>query len=219
MHIHHTKLRDGNVSFNTRSMKPLFNRAEAMIIGTPSVVTSPVGNGIRFTTRDSIGYKFPVSEPWPCPFDIDTCRTGLTLGIWFRWEYVVSSYYRRYITLGDAFSFYRRSTITSNMVSLRWNFDRELSRFSGFFLVPGKWQLVSWMLNHTHQIDYLDGLKIRTRKEIAMKIGSDITNELHFNKNLDAGNFSVGQIQLWSGRKSPVFMWRLYQQGLPDDQK
>ena len=219
MRLQNSNLTDGTLSLNSHGMEPLFNQAEVVITGTPSVVTSPVGKGIHFTDRDGVCYKFSVSEPWPCPFDINECTTGLVLSIWFRWEYVVSNYYRIYITLGGAFKVYRASTITSDVVSLRWYFNRKYSWFSSFRLVPGKWHLIMCMVNNTHSVSYLDGLKTKTLQKEVRNIGSVMTNDLHFNRNLDAGNFSVGQIQLWSGRRSPVFMWRLYQEGLPDDQK
>ena len=218
MHISHSSLIDGHVNLNTHGMKPLFNQAAVAITGTPSVVITPVGNGIRFTDSDRVSYTFPVSEPWSCPFDINECTTGLILSFWFRWEYVISSYYRNHITLGKSFHVIRPPNEIDNWIALRWKVGREFSWYNGYALVPDQWHLVMWMLNHTHSVSYLDGLKSKARrKETQVRDSAiEIVNELHFNTNLNAGGVSVGQIQLWSGRKSPVFMWRLYHEGLPD---
>ena len=185
-----------------------------MVVGNPKIVLSPVGNGIHFTDSDNIGFKFFISESWPCPFDINQCPAGITLSFWFRWEYVISTFYKIYIALGNTFHVYRAPGNT--MVSLRWNVDREFSWYFSAHPVPGEWNLVMWMVNHTHNVGYLNGLKRYTQLKETKRNPSDIINELRINPNLNAGNFSLGQMLLWSGRKSPVFMWRLYQEGLRD---
>ena len=93
------------------------------------------------------------------------------------------------------------------------------SWFGKIKLVPGKWNLAMWMLNDTHYVHYLNGIKTQTKAiGPAMNRPVDIqsNNEWRINENLDAGNFSVGPIEIWFGRKSPVLMWRFYQQGLLD---
>ena len=73
-----------------------------------------------------------------------------------------------------------------------------------------------WIVNHTHNVGYLNGIKVTTRPKYSRGFLSDISDEIHINTNRNAGSFAVGQMQLWAGRKSPVFMWRLFQEGLPD---
>ena len=63
---------------------------------------------------------------------------------------------------------------------------------------------------------YVNGLKTVQKLKETRNKPSDIKNEVYFNQNLNAGNFSVGPIQLWAGGKSPVFIWRLFQEGLND---
>ena len=215
LHLANSNTTEGNISY-TSGCTPHLDHVEVMVIGNPRIVPSPVGNGIHFTDSDYVGYKILVSEPWPCPFDINQCQKGVTLSFWFRWEYVVSTYYRKYITLGNTFQVYRASGITNTMVSLRWNVDRKFSWYFSANPIPGEWNLVMWKVNDTHSVGYLNGLKRYTRLKETRSNPSDIVNELHINPHLNAGNFSVGQMQLWFGGKSPVFMWRLYQEGLPD---
>ena len=119
----------------TPDIHPLFNQTQVTIIGNPLIVTSPVGNGIRIADNSKIIYKFTVSQPWSCPFDVNQCPIGFTLSFWFRWEYVVSSYYRDYITLGKVFAVYGPPRRTDNLPPRRrdnllqmiWNVNREFS--------------------------------------------------------------------------------------------
>ena len=201
---------------STPDIQPLFNQTELTIIGNPIIVTSPVGKGIHIADDDNIVYKFPVSEPWPCPFDINQCLDGFTLSFWFRWSYVVSNYYRHYITLGKAFTVYRPPRRTDNLLQMRWNVDAEFSWYTSLQVIPGDWNLMMWIVNHTHNVGYLNGIKVTTRPKESRGFLSDISDEIHINTNGNAGGFAVGQMQLWAGRKSPVFMWRLFQEGLPD---
>ena len=46
-----------------------------------------------------------------------------------------------------------------------------------------------------------------------------MTNELYFNRYLKIGNFTLRQMKLWLGQKSPVFIWRIYQEGLLQNDK
>ena len=201
---------------STPDFQPFFNQTEVTAIGNPVVVTSPVGSGIRIADKGKIIYKFPVSEPWPCPFDIHQCPDGFTLSFWFRWRYVVSNYDRHYITLGNAFMVSRPQNSTDNLLQMRWSVDRGFSWLTGLQVIPGEWNLMMWMVNHTHSIGYLNGIKVETWLKTNSGFPSNISNELHINTNRNAGSFAVGQMLLWAGRKPPVFMWRLFQEGLPD---
>ena len=73
-----------------------------------------------------------------------------------------------------------------------------------------------WMVNHTHSVGYLNGIKVQTRLKEKRVSLNDISDEIHINTNGNAGSFAVGQMRLWAGRKSPVFMWRLFHEGLSD---
>ena len=205
------------MTLNTADPRPLYNQAEINITGNPTTTICPVGNGIQFADEDHVVYKFPVSEPWPCPFDINNCSTGFTLSFWFKWDYIVRSYFRFYISLGDTFSLYRARAVTASVVSLKWKADGKFAWFYAARCYPNRWNLITWKVNHTHSVGYRNGLKIVERLKNPPKVlTSGITSELHLNKNLNAGNFSVGPMQLWAGGKSPVFIWRLFQEGLKD---
>ena len=214
LYIPNSNLTVGSVDFNLTEPQPHFEQTEVTIQGNPEAVPSPVGNAIRFTDGDRVSYKLAISEPWPCPLNFSKCLTGVTLSFWFRWEFIVGDNYRHYITMGNTFRVYRRPRITSTMISMRWKIDSEYSWWAGANVVPREWNLVTWMVNRTHNVVYLNGLKHKTRSIKSKVILGGINNELYFNRNLKVGNFSLGQMKLWYGQKSPVFIWRIYQEGL-----
>ena len=201
---------------NISYLQPLFNEAEVITIGRTKVIDAPVGIGIRYTKRARTVYKFPVVEPWPCPFDISQCSSGLTLSLWFNWDYVVSSYYRYYINLGAGLSVYKASAQTKVVISLRWVSRHKESWYYGSEGAAGKWNLITWKLNNTHTVGYLNGFKKfeKTKRRLKRIPAGVIDNELHFNSRRNAGKFSVGPMHVWAGSKSPVYTWRMYQDGL-----
>ena len=195
-------------------LRPFFDHVEIITTGDPRIVSSPVGTGIRFAAEDRVSYKFPVSEPWLCPFYINQCPAGITLSFWFQCDSVVSNYYKYYITLGNTLLLYKQRTNPSK-VHLRWNVDNQFSWYSNVDIHPDQWHLITWIVNHTHNVVYKDGVKYRTRLKGPFDWSPERKgNTLHMNEYLNNGNFSVGPMQFWSGRKSPVFMWRLFQEGL-----
>ena len=214
IHIDTSKLTEGNTTRSTSELQPHFNQIEVITTGNPETVDCPVGNGIRFTNEARVIYRFTVSKPWPCPFNINQCPTGFTLSFWFNWDYIVSSYYRNYINLGKTFSLYRANDFTKVLVSLRWLVDDTFSWYYPSKGNAGEWNLITWRINHTHGVGYLNGFKKFEKPKKNYNSPSDIDNELYFNKNLNTGNFSMGPMQLWAGGKSPVFIWRLFQEGL-----
>ena len=219
LYITHSNITDGNISLATRDVRPLFDRSLVTITGSPEAVVSPVGPGIRLTKKDQIEYNFPVSKPWPCPFNIKQCSTGITLSLWFRWSYVVTAFQKRYVSLGRCFYLYRAERIKDNLIGLRWNDDRETANswYGGFFVTPGKWTHITWVVNQTYAVWYRDGKKGSSRRKHNMpRLRCSVGKKLKFNAKLDKGDFSLGPIQLWAGRKSPVFIWRLFQEGLSE---
>ena len=204
----------GNTTLTKSDLQPFFDHFEVIITGAPSIVASPVGNGIHFTRNDRAAYHFPASEPWPCPFDIMQCPYGITLSFWFRWDNVVSSYYRYFVSMGNTFLVYRPDTNPKPNLSLRWNVGKQFSWYNAIIMKPDEWHLLTWMVNHTHSVGYRNGRKLDTwLKELNQK-DKVKSNVLNFNKHLNTGNFSVGLFRVWSGSKSPVFIWRLFQEGM-----
>ena len=208
---------NGIIDFNTSKLHPILDEVDVTIMGNPTVVPGPVMNGIRLTAGDRVLYKFSVSPPWPCPFDINQCPTGFTLSFWLRWKYVVNPHFSMYIQLGNTLQIYRWERDTKKHISLRWNLHWRFSWYFGTYIVADEWILLTWMLNHTHSVGYLNGLKRYTQLKENRRQVVSISNELHINPRGNAGDFSIGPIQVWSGRKSPVFLWRLYQEGLRND--
>ena len=215
LHIPNSNLTPGNLTLGNSDLRPFFDNTEVIITGNPRVVGSPIGNGIWLINGDRIAYKFPVSEPWPCPFYINQCLTGIMLSFWFRGDDVISNYYRIYISLGNSFLVYRPHTHTLSQLNLRWNVDNQFSWYSSVNIKPDQWHLITWIVNHTNSVVYKDGLKYSTRTKGPYGGRPERkSNTLHMNEHLNTGNFSVGPMQLWSGRKSPVYIWRLFQEGL-----
>ena len=204
------------MSPSTPVIQPFFKQTEMTVIGNPIIVTSPIGSGIHIVDNGKIIYKFFVSVPWPCPFDISRCPNGFTLSFWYRWEYVVSNYYSHYVTLGNTFTVNRPPNEPNDVMQMRWNVDRKFSWFTGLPVITGKWNLMMWMVNRTHNIGYVNVIKFETRLKEERRRLVNISDELHINTNRNAGSFTVGQMRFWAGHKSPVFMWRLFQEGLPD---
>ena len=218
MFIPNTKPTDGNVILNPTEVKSFYQQAEVVITGNPTTVASPVGNATRLTPADRVLYMFPVSAPWPCPFDINQCPSGITMSLWFRWEYfVIIPQHRRFISLGSCMYLYRPNKVYNNLLSLRWVVDASNMLFGGFQVTPGEWTHISWVVNDTHSVGYTNGSKGNTKSKFKKRLPRGLGRKLSLNEALDVGTFSVGPIHLWGGRKSPVFMWRLYQEGMHDN--
>ena len=111
---------------------------------------------------------------------------------------------------------YKASADTGNDISLRCNAGDKFSWYYGPKFNPDKWNLITWKVNNTHSVGYVNGLKTFQKLKVTGNMPSEIKNEVYFNPNLDAGNFSVGPLQLWASGKSPVFIWRLFPEGLND---
>ena len=215
LHIPNSNLSEGNLSL-TDDLQPFFDQAEVSTVGNPRTVSSPTGYGISLNTNDQVRYKFPISHPYPCPFYIKQCPTGFTPSFWFRWESLIQDKYRYYISLGNKVFYVYKSS--NNALQMRWNVDAEFSWYSGalYRIGFGKWYLITWRLDHGQCVLYVNGLRFATKIKENINNLRDMSNELYINPHRNNGNFSVGPMQWWAGRKSPVFIWRLFQDGLPD---
>ena len=215
MHIPNSNLTEGKVTLNTKELHSFYDEAEVIIAGNPKAVTSPVRNGTRLTPADRVRYMFPVSAPWPCPFDTNQCPNGLTLSIWFRWEYfVIIPRQRRFFSLGNSMYLYRPNKVNNSLLSLKWVVNTRKLLYSGLSVTPGQWTHILWVVNTTHAVWYRDGLKGNIKAVLNKALPRGLGRKLSFNEALDMGTFSVGAVNMWAGRRSPVFMWRLCQEGL-----
>ena len=220
LQIPNSNLTEGTINLNTSDLQPYFDQAEVTIIGNPTIAVAPLGNGLHVTTDDRVVYKFPVSKPWPCPFDIAECPTGITVSFWFRRNYVMTSTQKDFFRFGKVFRIYTPHGHKYSVISMRWFIEGNSYVYGYSRILSGKWNLVSWVINNTHTISYVNGVRkhIGQRNIDTWTVNVNINNELYVggaNRALRA-NFSVGSLRLWAGRMSPVYMWRQFQEGLPD---
>ena len=214
LHLPTSILTEGNISLSTPEYQPLYDQAEVIITGNPTTVRSPVGNVIFFTSEIQLVYKVNVAQPWPCPFDFHQCSTGVTIGFWFWWNSIDMSKKRYVISLSRVFHFFKDKK-GIHAFNIRANDDTG-TWYGATILAPGKWSYVMWMINGTNYVRYVNGSKGKTGPKGPNTVAMQYDNRWKINPGLETGNFSLGPIQVWSGRKSPVFMWRLFQDGLPD---
>ena len=85
---------EANVTFGCHDQQALFNRDEVNITGNPRVVQGPFGSAMSFTGLDSVVYRFNVTKPFPCPFDMLQCRSGFTMSFWIQRQNVTLGLYR-----------------------------------------------------------------------------------------------------------------------------
>ena len=180
---------------------------------------APYGNGLRVTTADRVVYKFPVSEPWPCPFNIAECSAGISGSFWLRRNYMSKKESMElYVRFGNVFTIYAPPRSGNSVISWIWGLEGE-GNWYGFMGIPsGEWNLIAWMMNDTHTVRYLNGVGKSPQLKLQINLTANINNELHISSTnrFLRSNFSVGPIRIWAGRLSPVYMWWLFQEGLPD---
>ena len=91
-----------------------------------------------------------------------------------------------------------------NMIVIMRSVKNTGSWFGTTKLVPGKWNIVMWLMNDTHYVHYVNGIKTQIKPigpALAYYVDTQTDNEWRINQNLDAGNFSVGPIyrsMVWS---------------------
>ena len=201
---------EANVTFGYRGRQPLFNRGEVIITGNPRVVQGPFGSAIKFTELDSVVYRFSATEPFPCPFDILQCRSGFTMSFWIQLQNATVSLYREYMKLGNRIIVRKYRS----PYSIRFRMFADKYRWFNKVRVAEEWTHMTIVLKMTESLIYINGQK-RSRnvpKETDRSVM--LSNELWLGNDSNPGEFSIGNVELWSGTKQPVFIWRLYQEGL-----
>ena len=116
--------------------------------------------------------------------------------------------------MGSVFYVYRPGM--SSQLRFRWNTHKEYSWFNSIMIPVNEWVHIVMIRNDSHIISYYNGGFHRVRVRETSWRSVVMTNEIKF---LDPrpGNYSVGRLAFWSKRVSPVFVWRLYEEGLPDN--
>ena len=113
--------------------------------------------------------------------------------------------------MGNVFYLYRPGMVSR--LRFIWYTHKEYSWFNSMNIPVDEWVHIVLINNDSHIISYYNGglRGVRARKTSGRSIV--VTNEIKF---LDPrpGNYSVGRLAFWSRRVSPVFVWRLYQEGL-----
>ena len=208
LHINGTS---DDTTLQHRGLQPSIPYSERVTIGNPRVVQSPVGYGMRFTAHDRVVFRYPVTDPIPCPFNITQCTEGLTLSLWLRGE-IMSNEYKTYINIGSAFYMYR--VPMQNRMDFSWYTHKEYRWWNTIIFPENEWVHVALIWDMTHTVSYLNGEKYREVARQSSTLSAVIGHEVRLFDSRP-GNYSVGGLHFWSGRASPVFIWRLYQ-GLPD---
>ena len=199
-----------NVTFGYRDHQPLLNRGDVTVTGNPSVVQGPFGNAISFTEFDMMLYRFDVTEPFPCPFDILRCQEGFTLSVWIQLKNATLDRHRSYLNLGN--SIVIKKFVVPYVVRL--NMFATNSRWYNEVRAAEEWIHIAVMWKITESVSYMNGQKMFIYSPRNTGTSVMLSNELWFSGDSNPGEFSMGNLQLWTGMKSPVFVWRLYQEGL-----
>ena len=209
LQIVHGSVNSDNATLELNSLQPSIYHTDKFVVGNPEVVQSPVGMGIRCTAEDRVTFVYPLTEPMPCPFDLNQCPDGFTFTMWFRAEPSMSNLYKDYMSLGTAFKMYRPP---DTRLDFSWTNDG-YRWWNGIRVPEEEWVHVAIVWNFTHTVAYLNGENYRVLGRQTSSQSARVENEIRFSDD-KPGNYSVGRIDFWSGRASPVFIWKLYQNGL-----
>ena len=148
----------------------------------------------------------------PCPFNITECREGVTFSLWFRGEKTTSNMYKNYIMISNVFNMYRLPM--QSIMDFAWYSHKGEYCWNRVSFPDNQWVHVALIWDTTHTISYINGEKNMKKAMVSQSGSVVIGHEIRF-VDPRPGNYSVSGLSFWSGRASPVFIWRLYQEGLP----
>ena len=198
-------------TLESRGLHPYISHNERIIVGNPRVVQSPVGYGIRCTLNDYIIFRYPLTDPMPCPFNILECQEGITLSLWFRGEKIGSTGWRSYFRTGGDFTVY--GIPREPRIDFNWYTHKGHRWWNGINFPWNEWAHLALIWNITHTVSYLNGEKYNERPRSPSTKSVVISNEIRL-AGSNPANYSLSGLRFWSGRASPVLIWRLYQEGL-----
>ena len=201
-----------NTDFEFPRLEPLIHHDNIVTVGNPSIIMSPVEDGIRCTVDDQVVYTFPITYPIPCPFDITECQDGFTLSLWIRDESGPLADYRNYMKIGDSFSLYKPSH--HPQLAVRWNTHRAYTWYNSVPLSEDVWVHLAVAWTDTDTTSYIDGEMYQIYPRQTSEESVVIGQEIQLSADTNPGTFSIGKIEFWSGTASPSFIWWLYQEGL-----
>ena len=204
-----TNKSEANITFGNHETQPLFNKGDVVVTGSPRVVQGPFGNAVSCTKLDRVVYRFDVVEPFPCPFDILQCRSGFTMSFLIHLKNATMGNYRNYLKMGN--SIIVKKNVIPHLV--RFNMLADNYKWYNEVIVSGEWDHIAVIWKPTGSLSYVNGQKISKHARHYSGVSASVSKELQFSDS-NPGEFSIGKVQLWSGVKPPVFIWRLYQEGL-----
>ena len=198
-------------TLESRGLHPYISHNERIIVGNPRVVQSPVGYGIRCTVNDYIIFRYPLTDPMPCPFNILECLEGITLSLWFRGEKIGSTGWRSYFRTGGDFTVY--GIPREPRIDFNWYTHKGHRWWNGINFPWNEWAHLALIWNITHTVSYLNGEKYKERLRSPSTKSVVISNEIRL-AGSNPAHYSLSGLRFWSGRSSPVLIWRFYQEGL-----
>ena len=80
--------------------------------------------------------------------------------------------------------------------------------------VADEWVHIAVIWKPTDSLSYLNGQKMFKYVRNNIKIPVVLNSEMQLSSASNPGEFSAGNVDLWSNMKSPGFIWKLYQEGL-----
>ena len=181
------------------------------------VFASPAGPAWNFSYDDIVIYDFNLSEPLTCPFNMSHCWQAFTLSFWFRWVTSFKDKYLAFFQLGPCFKLYKANH-PYNKIRFRWTNYESIPWYASLVLDENTWHHVGIIWRATRITVYTDGRQMKERFT-KVKPEKPLNNTVSFGSANAPTTFSIIPINIWKETKSPVLMWRLFQDGLTEFHK
>ena len=159
-------------------------------------------------------YDFNFDHLLPCPFNMSRCQKAVTLALWFRWVDGIKNRYTTFIQMGPGFRLYK-APHPDKKIQFRWiNYD-SVTWYNLLYPAENEWHHLTALWRPTHTTVYMNGRKQHMFSPHTRPI-QPFNDRVSFGSTSSPGEFSTTRMYMWSGAKSPVFIWRLYQDGLAE---
>ena len=160
-------------------------------------------------------YDFNFDRLLPCPFNMSRCQKAVTSSLWFRWVDGFKDSYTTFIQIGSGFQLYK-APHPDKHIQFRWvNYD-SMTWYNLLTPVENEWHHLAAIWQATHTTMYIDGRKRYHMYPPDTRSMEPFNERVSFGSTSFPGEFSTTRMYVWSGAKSPVFIWRLYQDGLAE---
>ena len=131
------------------------------------------------------------------------------MGFWIHMKNATMGMYRNYLKMGT--SIIVKKYVIPHLV--RFNMFADNYKWYNKADVAGEWVNIAVIWKLTESLTYVNGQKMSKMARHNSGVSGTMSKELQFSDS-NPGEFSIGNVQLWSGVKPPVFIWRLYLEGL-----